>query len=346
MSLFSTKNNYLGIDIGSSSIKMVELGRKNGKIELITYGYSENSKDLAIDNWMKDTDNIVKVINNIYKKMEATTEKAVATLPAFAVFSSIINLRDVDKKGLAAAVEWEAKKLIPLPLEEMILDWQTISVEKDGDRSNIKVFLTGSPKKLVKRYVDIFRKTDVVLTSLETETFSLVRALLGEDKSTVMIIEIGFVNTVISIIKEGVPILSRSLDLGGKPITKIIADNLNVGLYRAEQFKRDMGVAVSDSNGGVIPKTIMGSINAIVDEAQYLLGLFQNKNNEKVEKIILSGGSALLPNLVGYFSQKLNMNVIIGDPWARVSYAPELKTILNEIGPGFSVAIGSAMKDI
>jgi type IV pilus assembly protein PilM len=348
MAIFSSNGSYIGVDIGASAIKMVELEKRQGKIELVSYGYSENIKEIAGDGWTKNTEYVVKVIDKIYKKMEATTNMAVATLPAFSVFSSIITLRNVDKNGLSAAVEWEAKKFIPLPLEEMILDWKIISndKEKDKDKNNTMVLLTGSPKNLVKRYVNIFRKTLVNLTNLEPETFALIRALVGSDKSTLMLAEIGAVNTDIFIVKEGIPVLTRSLDIGGRTISKALAASLNISLERAEQFKRDMGIVGNQAAGDVIPKTIASATAPMIEEIKYLLNLYQNKNEDKVEKIILSGGSALLPNFTNYLSEKLNLNVIAGDPWARISYQPELKPILNEIGPGFAVAIGAALREI
>lgn len=346
MAMFASKSSFIGVDIGASAIKMVELEKKQGKIELVSYGYSENVKEIAGDGWTKNTEYVVKVIDKIYKKMEATTDLAVATLPAFSVFSSIITLRNIDKNGLAEAVEWEAKKFIPLPLDEMILDWKVISNSKDKDKNNTTVLLTGSPKNLVKRYVNIFRKTLVNLTNLEPETFALIRALIGSDKSTIMLAEIGAVNTDIFIVKEGIPVLSRSLDIGGKTISKAIATSLNISLERAEQFKRDMGIVGNQSSGDVIPKTIASATTPMIEEIKYLLNLYQNKNADKVEKIILSGGSALLPNFTTYLSEKLNINVIAGDPWARISYQPELKPILTEIGPGFAVAIGAALREL
>lgn len=348
MSLFSSKNDaYIGVDIGTSSIKMVELEKKQGRLHLVTYGYSENIKELSDgENWTKNTDYVKKVIDRIYKKMEATTDRAVGTLPAFSVFSSIITLRNVDKKSLAGAVEWEAKKFIPLPLEEMILDWKVIGEKTENDKKNTMVLLTGSPKKLVRKYVDVFRRTVVNLTNLEPETFSLIRSLLGDDKSTVMLIEIGATNANICIVKGGIPMVSRSLDLGGKTISKTIATNLNIGLARAEQFKRDLGIASAQAGGDLVPSTIASSINPIVNEVKYLINLFQNKNEDKVEKIILSGGSVMLPNFASYLSEKLNMNVVVGDPWSRVVYPPELKPILMEIGSSFSVAIGAAMREL
>jgi type IV pilus assembly protein PilM len=345
MGLFSSNNNFLGIDIGTSSIKMVELGEKGNKMSLISYGYSESLKEGGFDEQLGDPEYAAKLIDKIYRDMGASAEKAVATLPTFSVFSSIINLHNVDRKSLGQAVEWEAKKFIPLPLEEMILDWKIINSPNES-KGDLNVFLTGSPKKLVKKYVDIFRKTIVTLASLETETFSLVRSLLGDDKSTVMIVEIGATNADICVVKKGVPVVSRSLDMGGAGITKAIASSLNISWSRAEQFKRDLGVSENLSGGNVVPKTIASSAGAIADEVKYLINIFQNKNEDKIEKVILSGGSSLLPNLASFMSGKLNMNIVVGDPWARISYQPELKPVLAEIGPSFSVAIGSAMREL
>jgi type IV pilus assembly protein PilM len=266
------------------------------------------------------------------------------------VFSSVINLNNANKKELSSVIEWEAKKLIPLPLEDMVLDWKIID-EEDANK-NTKVFLTGSPKKLIKKYVNIFRRTDIALSFLETESFSLIRSLVGEDKSTVMLIQIGASNTDISVIKKGIPILSRSIDAGGLTITKAISNNLNIGLVRAEQFKIDLGINMNGSSSDVIPKTILGALSPVINEIKYLLNLYNNgklnhdDGGQKVEKIILTGGSSNLPNFVEYLSQTLNMNVIIGDPWSRISYPEELRPILKEAGPGLAIAIGSAIRGI
>ena len=147
---------------------------------------------------------------------------------------------------MPSAINWEAKKVIPLPLEEMILDWKKISNagEREADLSNgqaggkdnVKILLTGAPRTLVKKYIEIFRNAQINLSSLETETFALIRSLLGNDKSTVMIVEIGAKTSSFNIIDQNMPILNRSIDIGGWTITKTIGDNLNIGLERAEQF--------------------------------------------------------------------------------------------------------------
>ena len=356
MGIFSSSStpSFLGVDIGSTSVKIVELRKEAGQAKLLSYGFSDNKKVLPAS-WQNDPKYVAEVIKKICNEAGITSNTAVSALPTFSVFTSILNLSSVSKKDIDSAVHWEAKKVIPLPLEEMILNWNIISdgtaqlaTEKDKQATikNVKVLLTGAPKTLVKKYVDIFKEAKINLLSLETETFSLVRSLVGNDKSPVMLVEIGAGTTDISIINNGIPILNRSIDVGGIKISRAISDFSNIDLERAEQFKFDLGASAIDSPDSTTPQIISESIAPIVNEIKYALNLFHDKYNLQAEKIILSGGSALLPSLVDYLSKVLNIKVIIGDPWARISFPVDLAPLLNEIGPRMSVAIGLAMREL
>jgi type IV pilus assembly protein PilM len=345
MGLFTKGASFLGVDIGTFGVKIVELKKEGGKAKLFSYGFSEHKEIESKDNRKNDPTYIAGVINKIWQKAGMVSRNAVAALPTFSVFSSVLNLSNVSKNDLKSAVHWEAKKVIPLPLDDMILDWKEIK-EDNQDKKNLKVFLTGAPRVLVKKYIEIFKKAQINLLSLETETFSLIRSLLGNDKSTVMIVEIGANTTDIAIVDKSIPILSRSIDIGGLTITKAISSSLNIGIERAEQFKYDLGISSFESDSSIIPKTITETISPIINEIKYTLNLFQSKNERQVEKIIFSGGSALLIDFASYLSKILDKKVIIGDPWSRVSYPVDLKPTLDEIGPRMSIAIGLALREI
>jgi type IV pilus assembly protein PilM len=347
MGIFSSSSSYLGIDIGTYGVKIVELKKEASKPKLNSYGFSENKKIEGKDNRKSDTSYLAEVINKIRKESGMTSRSAVAALPTFSVFSSVLNLSNVSQKDLKSAVHWEAKKVIPLPLEEMILDWREIKEDgKDAKSKDMKIFLTGAPRVLVKRYIEIFKKAQINLLSLETETFSLVRSLMGNDKSAVVIVEIGANTTDIVIIEKSIPILSRSIDIGGLTITKAISSSLNIGIERAEQFKYDMGISSLESESSVIPKTIAETISPIVNEIKYTLNLYESKNKKQVEKIIFSGGSALLIDFTNYLSKVIDKKVFIGNPWSRISCPVDLRPTLDEIGPRMSIAIGLALREI
>ncbi len=349
MSSFSLggDNLFLGIDIGDSSLKMVELKKKNRRIYLSNYAFSENVSEV---NFMKvdDANYLARAINKVRTEAGITAKKVTASLPTFAVFSSIITVNNVDKKGMVEAVNEEAKKVIPLPLDEMTLDWKIIP-DKNGKiqtKGNLQVFLTGSPKKLVRKYIDIFKAAKLELASLETETFSLVRSLVGDDKSTVMIVEIGANSTDLFIVKESIPVLNRSLAVCASTVTRVLAEKLGFSYAQAEQFKFDLSVTLNADTNEELPQLLIKTLEPIVTEMEYMLEFFQSQNKGNVEKIILSGGGALLLNLADYLSKRLNIKVIIGDPWNRVRYPEELKPVLNEVGPRLAVAIGLAMREI
>jgi len=376
MPLFSTPQSYLGIDFDSNSIKVVELRNDGGRPRLVTYGYYDGDVDQATRERSNDRET-AKLIRHVCRKAKTTTTKTITALPAFSVFSSILNLPAMTKKDLASAVKWEAKKVIPLPLDEMILDWKlledlptaSVRAEENGDVATLKpeeengtkgmakisnktkkqylrVLLTAAPKDLVKRYIDTFRAGGLNLLSLDTESFALIRSLVGNDKSALMIVDIGSVVTNISVVVNSIPILNRSIDVGGTTITNAIAASLNVSASRAEQFKYDIGMNPDRVGQGSVPKTIETTLQPIIDELRYSLNLYKNQGQKTIEKIILTGGSSLLSNLPQYLSQALGLRVFLGDPWARVIYPQELKPVLDEVGPRFSVAVGLAMRDI
>ena len=352
----SVKKNYVGIDIGSSAVKMVECASHGGRARLVTYGYAEADLNVMHASSPEDEKRAASVIKRVYEESHVSTKRTIAALPNFSVFSSIISLPYMSKKELAQAVTWEAKKFVPLPIEDMVLDWRPLDQRKSEDKKKKKngdteqqeyqrILITAAPKDLVERYVRIFKMAELELVAMETESFALERSLVGRDPSVIMLVDLGAFSTDISIVESGIPVLSRSIDVGGSTITKAIAQSLNIADKRADQFKQDIGFSTQATNN--IPKIIESTISPIINEIKYSFDLFQGRNkSDVVEKIVLTGGSSVVPGLTNYLKDILNINVYIGDPWARVIYPVELKSILQELGPRFSISIGLAMREI
>lgn len=358
MALFKHKQHFLGIDIGTSSIKAVEISNTGGRPKLETFGYIERSFDIIKSDNPQNQVALATLLKQLLKQSRVSTQKVVAALPSFAVFTSIISLPTMSEKDLLAAIRWEAKKFVPMPLEDMILDWRILKnqgfASKDavgkmnaskGKGHDLKILLTAAPKTLVRRYLAVCKAADLQLVSLETEAFALERSLIGNDPSPVLLIDIGASATDMSVIASGIPILNRSIDVGGDALTRAIMNSLSIDHARAEQFKRDFGMAHTNANDQ-IPRTLEFVIGSIINEVKYCLNLYQGQEPKPVEKIVLAGGSAFLASLPEYLTRVLNLKVIIGDPWARVSYPAEMQPMLQEIAPRFAVAIGLAMREI
>lgn len=367
MSLFGSKEtaNFIGVDIGGSSIKMVELTNNNGRAQLVTYGYLERSLSGEVK-LIDQPEKTAELIKKVVAQSKITSKRAVTALPAAAVYSSIISIPEITKKDLATpkkiteAVEWEAKKVLPMPIEEMVLDWKLLgteadlkSKEKEGENEKLKdvqVLITAAAKEVVQKYIEIFKKSGLDLLSLETESFALARSMVGKDKSLVILVDIGAVNTDIAVIENSIPLLNRSVSVGGLQISRGIAQTLNIKIEQAEQFKRDLeGNAQELGGDDVLPDVVRQPIQAILDEIQYSINFYLDQpenQGKRVEKIVLSGGTAKLFNLPKYFTEKLNIKTFVGNPWARVIYPQDLQPILESIGPRLATALGLAMRDI
>ncbi|NQV12454.1 pilus assembly protein PilM [Candidatus Uhrbacteria bacterium] len=366
MSLFGKKEErYLGVDIGAGGMKIVELLFEGGHYKLMTYGSTSRNADVVATAIMENPEVAIKHLVELIKESGALAKDVIASLPVHSVFSSIIAIPKVKEElETRALVERQAEKLLPLPLAEMIIDYQLIDeLESKGDAKtgepidktlvaeksaatgradvNVRVMITGAQKTMVSAYTNIFKDAGLDLMSLETEPFALIRSMIGDDKSPIMILDIGAFRTNMTIVENGIPFINRSIKVGGGSVTQAIATQMGVSIEEAEQVKYDLHAA-----GNGIPKAVVDLFQPIVHEVRYAMDVFIKSEislNQHVEKVILTGGSALLPGLDAFLTEELNVRTFVGDPWARVKVNPALRPVLDELGPRFAVAIGLAM---
>jgi len=374
MSLFGKKSiSYLGVDMGSSSVKIVELGDDKGTPWLKNYGFAEKPKNKAGSE--KDTDQeMADMIKAIIKKANFSTKNVVAALHNFDVFTSIISLPNVKQEEMEGIVKTEARKFVPIPLQDVILDWKVLANPADSagaddkkkkkskknkekqesseNNQDVDVLLTAAPRKLVAKYLNIFEKCDLNLLSLETESFAFIRALLDtNDMFSAMILDIGAVATDIIIVEAQTPVVIRTVDIGGASVTNAVAHNLDVDLKRAEQFKRDVGLTdkdkqeVDSNQQSSLREIIESAFSPIINEINYSIDLYKSRGSS-IDKIILSGGSAYLAGLDQFLKKTFNLPVYIGDPWHKIEYPVVLEENIKAMGPMFSVCIGLSLKEI
>lgn len=348
-------SGLLGVDIGTMGVKVVELTVENGKPRLTTYGYAEAPNGQTDLSALSDPQKIVEMIKQVSKEAGIRAKKAVAALPASEVFHTIISIPvpSSPTEDLRSAIEAQARKVFPLPVEEMVLDSVVLDKEllKNAGKSDgtsggkekfIRIFLTGAPKTLIQKYLDLFAKTGIELVSLETEVMSLVRALVPDEEGQIMVIDMGGKRTNVIITDGGIPFLTRGIKGGGEEITKALAKSMGITESDAEVTKRDLGYG-----DAALPKPLQDALEPVVHEMRYALQMFADQSfhdHRTVEKILITGGSAHLPGLDTYVTTALNVNVYIGDPWARIAAPPEAHAILEEVGPRLCVAAGLALR--
>jgi len=341
----------LGVDLGTTGLKVVELAPDSGRVRLVTYGYADvpygnETSPLSIDEPKK----LAEVLRGIISASGMKATKAVASLPAQSVFHAIISIPapKTAKEDIRPLVEAQAGKLLPLPVAEMIIDSHIIDKDflpKEGETGvkTVRVQVTAAPKALVEKYLAVFALAKIELISLETEVFALMRSLIGKDNAKTMIVDIGGDRTNILIAERGVPYLTRGIKSGGGVVTQALSQAMSIGLPEAEATKKDLAL----SAGSAMPPAILAAIKPLLHEVKYALDINLQEHTQQpkvVDKVILTGGSAALAGIDAAMTNTLNMNVYIGDPWARIATPPESRAVLDEVGSRLAVAIGLAMR--
>lgn len=332
--------NYLGVDIGASGIKIVELKNESGRARLVTYGYSEYGEENATDG-LPNPAAKGKELMELCAKSGTTTKRTVTGLPMASVFSTIFTFPEGTEKGLDEMIKSKAKKLAPIPEKDLVIDWKKLS--SAPNEKMVKVAVTAASRNMINGYVQIFKASGLELVSLETEAYALVRSLLGKDRAPAVIVDIGSVKTNVLVVKDGVPVIHRTVKIGGKNVSMLLAEKMKVDMKKAEEIKRNLSLGKLEGAEDLL-KEVAGPI---VNEVKFCQSLYAEQyNQESIEKMILTGGSALIIGLMEILRAESGLRVFIGDPWARVIYPDDLRPTLDKIGAGLAIAVGLAMRDI
>lgn len=362
MALFKSKSQ-LGIDIGTSAVKIVELSQDKGRFVLDNYAMyelkSHGGEDVAGKNLMDHSDDeLIKIVKDLIEQSGMKGRDAIMSISSFSTFATVIKMPYVNEEDLAKSIPFEARKYIPIPLEQVVLDWSIIGVVDDkkeekaapeGEKpkpatnTDVEVFLAAVPKDETSRYQNIAKGVGLNLVALELENSSLIRGLLGNDLSPTTIINAGGRSTSILVTHKGYERLSHNYEIGGFEMTKAIAKTLGVDLDKAESLKRKYGLTDSPENKAKV--AMQSLVDMMLFETKKTISGYEDSHQVKVPRVVLIGGLANMPGLANYFKQRLEREVLVGNVFARVVHPPELAPIISMLSNTFAIAVGAAMRE-
>lgn len=354
--LFKPKGR-LGIDIGTASIKIVDLEKRANRFVLNNYGLFElkglkasesgNAPLLGRSILKLPDEEIVWGIKEVIKRANMKSRDVIASIPSFSTFSTIIEMPYVSEQDLGKVMPFEAKKHIPIPLDEVALDWSIIGTSSQTQKNtplvNVEIFLAAVPRSETERYKKIITGAGLNLIALELENSALVRALLGNDLSPTAIVNIGGRSTSIVVVDKGYERIGHNYEIGGFEVTKSIARSLNINLERAEELKKRLGLKQSEEN--IINEAMISLVDMMVFETRKTITNYESSKNIKIGKILLVGGLTNMPSFVNYFKNKLEREVFVGNALSRIMYSELLNPIIKDIASTFAISIGLAMRE-
>lgn len=340
----------LGIDIGSSAIKLVQLKKENGKVVLETYGAVAlgpyvNEKAGQMPNL--STEDLVKALADVLKEAHTTTTDAGLSIQSGASLIFVLDLPKVNESEYKNIVPNEARKYIPVPLTEVSLDWWIIPEnEYEGESSNrTQVLVVAVRNETLSQYRDIVTQSKLTSSFFELEVFSIIRSSFHHELDPVIAIDIGARSVRVAVIEYGVVRVFHTVNRGSQQITQTLATALGVPFEKAEEIKKSHGLHPNEKYPDAA-QVINTSVAYMFSEINSVLLNYEKEYNRPVGQMYLSGGGARMPGLLAAFQNEFKFDVTVVDPFAKTVYPEFLANILHESGPEFAIAVGLALKQL
>jgi len=351
----------LGIDIGTSSIKIVELSRRGERRKLENYGeiaapalYQKPFRTFEESTLLLASQDVSRAIKAVMDEAKIKTNQTVFSIPDFSSFFTSFELPPMTEAELPQAVRYEARQHVPLPLGEVTLDWQVIEGRAShqpasGGKTKLKILLVAVPNEVINQYRKIAEISGLELLALEAEVFGLLRSLIGEEKKAVLLVDIGAQSTTCSIVEKSYLKMSYSFDMSGNELTEVISKGLGVDYKTAENLKEKYGILSapsSDAPASEVRQILLPLIDVILKEIEKIYQDFYQTEGKEIQKIVLAGASAFLPGLKEYFQNYFKKEIEIANPFSYLFCPPILENTLKEMGSSYAIAVGMALRGL
>ncbi|MEK7589847.1 MAG: type IV pilus assembly protein PilM [Patescibacteria group bacterium] len=359
--------SVIGIDIGSSSIKVVQLKKRRGVAVLETYG--ELSLGPYADLEIGQATNlpamkIVEAVKDLIREANVTTTKAGISIPFSSSLISLVSMPALEKNKLAVMIPIEARKYIPVPISEVMLDWFIVPSEekyssfvddtdvtrddKDESSKKIEVLLVAIHNSTLNKYNEIVQATKLDVGFFEIEVFSAIRAVVERSITPVIVLDMGASATKLYIVEYGVAKASHVISGGSQDITQTISRSLSISISKAEEIKRDFGINQdplnANENTTSSKEIITLGLDRVFRESNKVLLQYQQKYNKNIGNIILTGGGATMKGIIPFAKTHFDVEVSLSNPFSKVESPAFFENVLKEVGPGFAVAVGLALR--
>ncbi len=341
------KSNSFGLDIGSTTIKAAKFRKSGSGIEIEAIGMGSSPERGILSDSQGDLDALSRRIKEIITEAKISASEVSVSLPDNQVYTKIIDMPPLSERELSASLKYEMEQYIPLPLEQVRTDWQILGTSTKNGQSLTSVFLVAAPLTLLDKYEKVIEHAGYFAAGIETEMISVYRALypLLHNPAPSVVVHMGATTTSISVIKNGVILMVFTIDQGGLSITRAISSDLGIDITQAESFKKVYGLN-KETFEGKIGKSLFPILDSIMGDVRKAMLMYREKsNNEEINQIVLSGGTAQLPGIDVYFTNQLSIQVVLGNAFQIYNIGKVPDELLRE-APSFNTVVGLGIKEL
>lgn len=345
MGLFGGESEFMGLDIGTSALRVVELVG-SGKNKIIgRYGMTPLEPGISISDSRADQQKLAEAIKAFIAQSGIRTKNVAVGLPVSKVFNTVVDIDRLSQTELAKSILYQADSLIPTPLSESKIDWALLG-DSPVSRTKIEVLLSSVPNDYIERRLDMLESIGLNVIAFEPESIAMTRAMVAPSETGAQVImDIGTASTDLVITMGGGPRLIRAIPIGLDTLIRAAVQNLNIDAKQATQFVFKFGLA-QDKLEGQIYNALIGTVDSLMQEVEKSIKFFQGRHKGiAIEKIIMTGGASTLPLFPLYVVNKFNIAVEIGNAWRNVAFPPEKQNDLLAVSNFFAVAAGLALRE-
>jgi type IV pilus assembly protein PilM len=355
----SKKNQLIGLDIGSHSIKLAEIeDTKKGKV-LKNFGIIGLPQDAIVEGAIKEMEIVSSAIKTLCKQLKVKNKNVVTSISGYSVIVKKISVQKRGEAELEATIQDEAEQYIPFDINDVNLDYEILSLDggKGGeggakeDKGFMDVMLVAAKKDIVEDYVSLIQLTGLNPAILDVDAFAVQNSFeLGspEKSGCYAIVNIGAEELGINAIKNGVSIFTRDSSYGGYQINEMIMSKFGISYDEAEKIKLG-GAKIESSEKGVLEDIFTSVISGWVNEIKRALDfLTTTYPDESIEKIYVSGGSCRIPGFRKYLEMETEIPAEEMNPFANLQINDKVfdPKYLSYMAPQAAVAVGLALRSI
>jgi type IV pilus assembly protein PilM len=317
--LFGASTEVVGIDIGSRSIKLVQLKRAKEDFQLVHLGMAQLPPESIVDHAIMDSVAVVDCIRSLVENQEIKTKNIATSVSGHSVIIRNIRLPVMTPEEVETSIEWEAEQYIPFEISDVNLDFQILGPDGEDD-SHIKVLLVAAKKEFVDDYLTVLQECGLNPVVLDIDCFALENAYQAnydQEEDVVALVNVGANSMNINILRQGQSVFTRDIQNGGNGFNEEIQKQLGLTNEEAETAK--LGGALPDVDAAMVEQVVKESAENLAQEIQRSLDFFTATSSDaKVEKLYLSGGVAKTPGMNDILHRQLGIPVETLDPFRRI----------------------------
>jgi type IV pilus assembly protein PilM len=341
MGMLSNTTEFFALDIGTSAIRVVQM--KGSKIKtLARYGSLDIDPKISKSDSNADLQKLAQAVKQVIAESKISTSNVAVGIPSQRTFMTVVDIERLSAKELDQSIRLQADSLIPTPLDESKIDWSLLG-DSPKSPSKVEILLGSVSNSFVEKRLDMLESIGLNVIAFEPDSLALTRSLIAPGTmAPQLVLDIGKDATDLVITLNDAPRLIRSIPVGMDAIIRAAEQSLGIDDKQATQFVFKFGLG-KEKLEGQIYNAIIGTIDTLVSEIEKSIKFFQTRyDGAQIEKIIMTGGAASLPEFPLYVANKFSVSVEIGNSWRNVAFPSEQQNELLTASNKFAIAAGLA----